>query len=146
MTLKASKPTGKRRIPGELTPLDALAGLSADEAAARLQLDWTAPIRHQTFYKAVFRPAVMRASRLAGKSLIPSNLTFHSLRHTYASLCVAAGIPPLEISRFMGHSKVTTTLTIYSHLFPSDHTEAMTALAAMNAPQIPNVVPMRRRG
>jgi integrase len=27
----------------------------------------------------------------------------------------------LEISRFMGHSKVTTTLTIYSYLFPSDH-------------------------
>jgi integrase len=47
---------------------------------------------------------------------------------------VAAGIPPLEISRFMGHSKVTTTLTIYSHLFPSDQTEHMTALAAMNAP------------
>jgi hypothetical protein len=34
----------------------------------------------------------------------------------------------------MGHAKVTTTLTICSHLFPSDHTEHMTALAAMNAP------------
>ena len=64
-----------------------------------------------------------RANRLAGKTVLPPNLTFHSLRHTYASLCIAAGTPPLEISRFMGHSKITTTLSIYSHLFPSDHTE-----------------------
>jgi integrase len=128
------------------TALDARAALSADEAADRLVLDWTAPIRHQTFYKAVFKPAIARASRLANKTVLPPNLTFHSLRHTYASLCVAAGIPALEISRFMGHAKVTTTLTIYGHLFPSEHTDAMTALASMNAPVAPNVVAMRRRG
>ena len=144
VTLVPPKPTGKKRLPGEPTPLDALAALSTDEQAQRLNLDWTAPIRHQTFYKSVFKPAVMRANRT--KAVLPPNLTFHSLRHTYASLCVAAGIPPLEISRFMGHSKVTTTLTIYSHLFPSDHTEHMTALAAMNAPVKDNIVAMRRRG
>jgi hypothetical protein len=58
-----------------------------------------------------------------------------SLRHTYASLCVAAGIPPLEISRFMGHAKVTTTLTVYAHLFADDHSDAMSALDAMAAPK-----------
>ena len=46
----------------------------------------------------------------------------------------------------MGHARVTTTLAIYSHLFPSDHTEHMTALAAMNAPVKDNVTPMRRPG
>lgn len=67
------------------------------------------------------------------------------LRHTYASLCVAAGIPPLEISRFMGHAKVTTTLAIYTHLFDDDHAETMAALEAMTRPVTPrNVVPMRR--
>jgi integrase len=146
VTLRRSKPTGKKRTPDMPTALTALASLSADEAAARLVLDWSQPIRHQTFYKAVFKPAILRATRLTNQTVLPPNLTFHSLRHTYASLCVAAGIPPLEISRFMGHSKVTTTLTIYSHLFPSDHTEHMTALAAMNAPVAPNVVPMRRPG
>ena len=79
--------------------------------------------------------------------MLPEGFKFHALRHTYASLCVAAGNPPLEISRFMGHSKVTTTVTIYSHLFPSDHTEHMTALAAMNRPvSAPNVVQLRRPG
>ena len=56
---------------------------------------------------------------------------FHALRHTYASLCVAAGIPPLEISRFMGHNKVMTTLDVYVHLFEDNHAEAMAALGAM---------------
>jgi integrase len=160
VTLVPSKPTGKRATDSAgnrivPTALEALAQLSSDEAAERLQLDWTSPLRHQTFYKSVFRPAVLRANRLAnptgpsktdttGPTVLPPDLTFHSLRHTYASLCVAAGIPPLEISRFMGHSKVTTTLTIYSHLFPSDHSEHMTALAAMNAPVRDNIVAMRR--
>jgi integrase len=140
VTLIPSKPTGKKRQADEPTALEALAALSVDEAAERLQLDYSQPLRHSTFYKSVFRPAVIRSQ------ILPPDLTFHSLRHTYASLCVAAGIPPLEISRFMGHSKVTTTLTIYSHLFPSDHSDAMTALAAMNAPTGDNVVPMRRPG
>ena len=73
VTLRPSKPTGvratdadgKRIIP---TATEALAALSADEAAERLVLDWSAPIRHRTFYKAVFRPSVLRANQLAAQS------------------------------------------------------------------------------
>ncbi len=64
-------------------------------------------------------------------------MKFHALRHTYASLCVAAGIPPLQLSRFMGHAKVTTTLAIYTHLFDDDHAETMAALEAMSRPASP---------
>jgi integrase len=112
VTLRPSKPTGKRAIDSDgnrVTPtaLDALAALSVSDAADRLVLDWSAPIRHQTFYKAVFRPAVLRANRLGGDDpVLPPGLKFHALRHTYASLCVAAGIPSLQLSRFMGHAKV----------------------------------------
>ncbi|MGC5257121.1 tyrosine-type recombinase/integrase [Gordonia sp. DT218] len=119
---------------------DALAALDVSDAEARLALDWTEPVRHQTFYKAVFRPAVLRANRLAGQATLPADLKFHSLRHTYASLCVAAGIQPLEIARFMGHSKVTTTLTVYAHLFEDDHADAMSALGSMGTPLGENVV------
>ncbi len=154
VTLKAAKPKGKRAtdaggkrvVP---TALDALAAVSAEQAAARLVLEWSAPIRHQTFYKAVFRPAVARANRLSAEDglALPPALKFHALRHTYASLCVAAGIPPLQLSRFMGHAKVTTTLAIYTHLFDDDHAETMAALEAMSRPvATPNVVPIRRRG
>jgi integrase len=145
-------PTGKRAtdIDGNRiapTAVDALAALSLDDAADRLVLDWLAPIRHQTFYKAVFRPAVARANRLDGDDpVLPPGLKFHALRHTYASLRVAAGIPPLQLSRFVGHAKVTTTLSIYTHLFDDDHAETMAALEAMSRPiDAPNVVRMRRR-
>jgi integrase len=47
------------------------------------------------------------------------SLTFRALRHTYASLCAAAGIPLLQISRFMGHSKVTTTLNTTAISLPT---------------------------
>lgn len=87
-----------------------------------------------------------RANRLTGETVLPRALKFHALRHTYASLCVAAGIPPLQLSRFMGHAKVTTTLAVYTHLFDDDHADSMAALEAMSAPVAPNVVPMRRRG
>jgi integrase len=102
-------------------------------------LDWANPLQHKVFYRLVFKPAVHKAN------LNPA-LVFHSLRHTYVSLCVAAGIPPLEISRFAGHSTVTTTLGVYAHLFESDHSEAMKALGALGAMgSVPttNVVPLR---
>lgn len=122
----------------------ALADLSTAEAGERLVLDWDAPLRHATFYKAVFRPAVLRARRLTPTAALPAQLKFHALRHTYASLCIAAGRPPLEVARFMGHAKVTTTLGVYAHLYADDHTEAMAALGAMEAkPSYSgNVVPL----
>ncbi len=125
----------------------ALADLSVDAAAARLVLDWSSMLRHQTFYKAVYRPAVLRANRLAGSDVLPESFSFHSLRHTYASLCAAAGIDVAEVSRNLGHSKVTTTLDIYTHLFRTDDTAsaAMAKLAALAAPADANVIPMRIR-
>ena len=118
--------------------------LSIDEAQAALALDWDSLLNHLNFYRLVFKPAVSRAN--TETEILPPNLTFHALRHTYASLCVAAGIPPLAISRFMGHSKVTTTLSVYTHLFQDDHSDAMSALAALSRPAAANVVPMRKRG
>ncbi|PPG07099.1 MULTISPECIES: tyrosine-type recombinase/integrase [unclassified Rathayibacter] len=46
----------------------------------------------------------------------------HDLRHTAASLWLAAGFQPYEVSRWLGHSSVTTTDTIYAHLYATDYT------------------------
>ncbi|AQA06445.1 hypothetical protein BVC93_16055 [Mycobacterium sp. MS1601] len=129
-----------------------MAALSVAEATDRLALDWSASLRHQTFYKAVFRPAVLRANRLAHLAgdqtdVLPMKFKFHGLRHTYASLCAAAGIDVADVSRNLGHSKVTTTLDIYTHLFRTDDSAsaAMAKLAALATPIGPNVVPLRQR-
>lgn len=158
MVLGSFRPTGVRATTatGELASrdptdvarrqADALAGLSVDDAEARLQLNWQEPLRHMTFYKAVFRPAVLRANRLTPTAQLSPELKFHSLRHTYASLCVAAGLELVEVSRFMGHAKLTTTLDIYTHLFNTDdHASAMDKLGGMSTP-VPhggNVIPLR---
>lgn len=117
----------------------ALAALSVNEAEKRLDLNWNEPLRHATFYKAVFRPGVLRAN------LLPDTHP-HTLRHTYASLCIAAGIPMFEVSRFMGHSKPSTTETVYAHLLTEDHSGAMAALGGLDVPANPanNVVRLRR--
>jgi integrase len=124
-----------------LAPLFPGLRLTGNAAHYTLELDWANPLQHKVFYRLVFKPAVRRV-----KPALPLGLTFHSLRHTYVSLCVAAGIPPLEISRFAGPSTVTTTLSVYAHLFGSDHSAAMAALGAMAAaPANDNVVPLRGR-
>jgi integrase len=46
-------------------------------------------------------------------------LRFHDLRHTRASLLIAAGAHPKLIQARLGHSSITTTLDRYGHLFPS---------------------------
>lgn len=49
------------------------------------------------------------------------HMRFHDLRHTYASLMLAAGFQPWQVSRWMGHANVSTTGAIYAHLYPSDY-------------------------
>lgn len=150
MRLTVPRPTGVKAVgtagaSKTVRQAAALAKLTVTEAEARLVLDWDSPLRHGVFYKAVYRPAVLRANRHAGYAAIPPALAFHALRHTYASLCVAAGIPTVKVSRFMGHAKPSTTESIYMHLFADDHADTMAALGAMAARerQASNVIRLR---
>ena len=42
-------------------------------------------------------------------------VTVHSLRHTYASLMIADGVPLVVGSRQLGHAQTSTTANIYAH-------------------------------
>ena len=44
-------------------------------------------------------------------------LSFHDLRHTAITRLIESGADPVQVSRFAGHSKVSTTLDIYSGAF-----------------------------
>ncbi|MEO3863719.1 site-specific integrase [Acrocarpospora sp. B8E8] len=49
--------------------------------------------------------------------------TFHTLRHTYASLLIQAGESPKVIQERLGHASITETMDTYGHLYPdSDQT------------------------
>jgi integrase len=41
---------------------------------------------------------------------------FHDLRHSAASLLIAAGIELAEVSMLLGHSELRVTMDFYAHL------------------------------
>ena len=45
------------------------------------------------------------------------DVPLYSLRHTGASLLIASGCDVKEVSGRLGHSRASTTLDIYAHLF-----------------------------
>jgi integrase len=46
-------------------------------------------------------------------------IRIHDIRHSHASLLIELGFSPLAISERLGHENVTTTLQVYSHLYPN---------------------------
>lgn len=49
---------------------------------------------------------------------LPKSITFHGLRHTHATWCLASGVDPKTLSERLGHSDVSITLQIYAHVMP----------------------------
>ncbi len=70
-----------------------------------------------------FKPALVREKVAA--------IRVHDLRHTAASLWLAAGFPPYQVSRWLGHASVVTTDAIYSHLYPRT-TPSMSAASRLS--------------
>jgi integrase len=48
---------------------------------------------------------------------------FHSLRHTCASLLLNQGVPVIEVSRRLGHSRASITFDVYAQLIPGMQSE-----------------------
>ena len=71
------------------------------------------PLRMPNWRRDAFHPARSRAG-------ISNQLRVHDLRHTAASLMIQAGYPPKMLQEIMGHASITTTLDLYSHLYPGD--------------------------
>jgi integrase len=56
--------------------------------------------------------------------------SFHALRHSHASHLIAANMDVLAISRRLGHSTPTITLSVYGHLFANSDARAAEAIEA----------------
>ena len=57
-----------------------------------------------------FKPLLRRAG-------LPG-IRFHDLRHTCATLLLTKGVHPKIVSEMLGHSSVSITLDVYSHVIP----------------------------
>ncbi|MFE1430366.1 tyrosine-type recombinase/integrase [Streptomyces fungicidicus] len=85
------------------------------------------PLRYANFRSRVFDPAV-KAAGLEGLGITP-----HKLRHTAASLAIAAGADVKVVQLMLGHKDASMTLNIYGHLFPDRLDEVADALDAGRA-------------
>jgi integrase len=97
------------------------------------------PVRHNLFYKRVFKPAVRAA--------LPPRLhalRFHDLRHTAATLALGGGAPMAMVKERLGHENIATTVDLYGKRVPSvDAAIADAVGASIFAPEVAEVVPLR---
>jgi integrase len=88
--------------------------------------------------------AVQRAFSKALRAAGIRRMRPHDLRHTYATLAIQAGVPPLTVSRQLGHASIGTTVDLYTHAVPGSNraaAEAMEGILTGNQTQPPRNLP-----
>jgi integrase len=74
------------------------------------------PLRRTHVHANTFKPMLAKAG-------LP-DIRFHDLRHTSATLLLSAGVHPKVVQERLGHSQISVTLDIYSHVLPTLQLEA----------------------
>lgn len=103
----------KHRKPGEYrdVPLPRYLADKIAEHVATYGTGFLVPAgRHERF-----RESWRIGAKLAGLS---PDFTPHDLRHTYASIALANGVPITDVSRWLGHRDIRLTHRVYGHLVP----------------------------
>ena len=67
--------------------------------------------------------------RYREKAGLTRPLTFHSVRHTFASWLALDGVSIYQISKLLGHSDVAVTQHYYAHLQPSELRDAVNKIS-----------------
>ncbi len=68
--------------------------------------------------------------RLVARSGLPP-IRLHDLRHTHATLALAAGIHPKIVQQRLGHADVALTMNVYSHVLPAMQADAAEQIAGL---------------
>lgn len=70
------------------------------------------PLMHRNILRRHFKPILKRAG-------LPASFRLYDLRHSCATLLLAAGENPKVVSERLGHASIVLTLDTYSHVLPS---------------------------
>jgi integrase len=84
------------------------------------------PINPANLYRQ-FAPIVKEAGVYAG-------LSIHDCRHSHATHLIMAGVPITEVSRRLGHSKVSITVDVYGHLLSDRESRVTSSIQEMLFP------------
>lgn len=79
------------------------------------------PLDTGNFISRYFKPLLKEAG-------VKEGFTFHDLRHTHATILLRQGVNPKIVQERLGHSSVTLTLDLYSHVLPDMQGVAVEAL------------------
>lgn len=71
-----------------------------------------------------------RLERLC-RGLKLTKVSFHGLRHTYATRLFEEGVKPKVVQHLLGHSTIETTMKIYVHVLPENLKDTVKILDAM---------------
>lgn len=129
---RESPKTDKSRRTVDLVPLavDALRARQREQAKDRggvVPLDalvFTTSTGHP-IHGPNLLPPLRKALAKAG---LPAEVTWHDLRHSTASILLAAGVPLPVISRMLGHSTIRITADLYAHMSPELQKDAANRL------------------
>jgi integrase len=58
-------------------------------------------------------------------------IRLHDLRHTHATLALAAGVHPKVVQERLGHANIAITLDVYSHAVPALEEQAAATVARL---------------
>ena len=75
------------------------------------------PIEKGNLLRRSFQPLLERAG-------LP-HIRFHDLRHSAASMMLAANVNPKIVQELLGHASISTTMDTYSHVLPSLQADAV---------------------
>ena len=53
------------------------------------------------------------------------NFSMHTLRHTFATRCIEAGMRPKTLQQILGHSSINITMNLYVHVTDEEKTKEM---------------------
>jgi integrase len=84
------------------------------------------PMDHNNLYHRDFKSLLKRAQLWSEDK--DKRFTFHSLRHTCATLLLSKNVNPKIVQEMLGHAIITQTMDTYSHVMPGMSNVAATAL------------------
>ena len=85
------------------------------------------PLRKCNFHRKVWEP--LRKAANAGKT------HFHDLRHSSATMMLAEGVHPKVVQERLGHSTISMTMDIYSHVMPTMQADAASKFDRLLTPK-----------
>ena len=117
--IRRSKTGKNRHVILTLDGQEFFADLASGRSGTDILLGRTWGENHHTHYM----------EKACGRAKIEPRVTFHGLRHTYASHAIMNGAPLMVVARNLGHADTRMCEKHYGHLAPSFMADAIRAAA-----------------